>query len=71
MSLSAVFPFTRKKTEPKEVSWRAVSCKRCGVRIAIPNRKLDNQFSIKCTACDHRTFYTEVDVVVTSNTRRA
>lgn len=71
MSLSAVFPFGRKKTEPKEVSWRAVSCKKCGMRIAIPNRKLGNQFSIKCTACDHRTFYAEVEIVVTANTRRA
>lgn len=70
MSLSAVFPFGRKNTQPKNVSWRAVSCKKCGVRIAIPNSKLDNQFSIKCAACDHRTFYTEAEVVVTPNTRQ-
>jgi DNA-directed RNA polymerase subunit RPC12/RpoP len=71
MSLSAVFPFARKKAEPTEVSWRAVGCKKCGVRIAIPNRKLDSQFSIKCTACDHRTFYSETDVIVTLKARQA
>jgi DNA-directed RNA polymerase subunit RPC12/RpoP len=63
MSLSAVF--VRKKAQPKEASWRSVGCKKCGVQIVIPNRKLDHEFSIKCTACDHRTFYSEADVVVT------
>ncbi len=65
MSLLAVFASVRKKAQPKEISWRSVSCKKCGVQIALSNQRLENEFSIKCTACDHRAFYSDADVAVT------
>jgi hypothetical protein len=41
----------------------AVSCKKCGARIAVSNpSKLRQEFSVKCTACDTRKVYVPVDL---------
>jgi P pilus assembly chaperone PapD len=58
------FFFTRRKVEkrPQEHAG-AVSCKKCGKRIAVSNpSKLHHEFSLKCTACDTRKLYKLIDL---------
>ena len=67
--ISPVFSFG-KKPGPTEIPFRAVGCKKCGSRIQIPNRKLDAEFSVKCSTCDHRGMYSEANIVAVANMRR-
>ena len=62
--LTSVFFFYPRKVEKRsqEVAG-TVSCKKCGIRIAVSNpSKLHHEFSVRCTACETRKLYKLVDL---------
>ena len=54
----------RPKPAQDEMKRRSVACKRCGALIGIKNVKLDQEFSLRCEACEARTMYRTADLVV-------
>ena len=57
------FLFPRKVARRSQEIAGAVSCKKCGARIAVSNpSKLHHEFSVRCPACETRKLYKLIDL---------